>query len=86
MTHPRTIHLLYFNGKEKHLWDNFGKIYSNLWFSIKLTKTRKMVQCARVVVLQARGPKFKPPTCKNSGVAACALWHMSAKTTTENKM
>lgn len=31
-----------------------------------------MVPCERVVAVQAGGPKFKPPTCKNPGVAACA--------------
>ena len=72
MTHPKMVRLLYFTGIGEHLWNNFGKIYSNPWFSIKLTKAGEMVQCTRVVAAQAGGPKFKPPTCESPGVAACA--------------
>lgn len=72
MTHPKIVCLLYFTGIGEHLWNNFGKIYSNPWFSIKLTTAGEMVQRTRVVAAQAGGPKFTPPTCENPGVAACA--------------
>lgn len=76
MTHPKIVHLLYFTGIGEHLWNNFGEIYSNPWFSIKLTKAGEMVHCTRVVATQAGEPKFKPTTCKTkSGCLCLELWH-----------